>query len=774
MNLPIWLTSPLPMFLLRWTCLLALGWGVHGLLRHRHARWRLILWRGILCFGLALPLLHFLQVPGIKIPVTREATGMTEVAGSLRPETVVNPIQPALLQPQMLPAPAAPSSPAPCVPSLPVSAPPKQIPWGTVLLLTWALGCVSGAIRLLRLHRQLSRLRRGTSQPSPDLQRLARNIQAQLKVQREPELRISEAVTSPFVCGLLRPAIVLPRMLLEQLSPGELAALLTHEMAHLRHHDLLWSVAWRWLGAVCWFHPLVWRIPAAHNLACDQEADRVASGQMAEQDSYSQSLARLALRVLALPAVETELTLNGSSQIARRLVHLGKEQTNAWNWRHSVAGLALVGSLFLMTAAWGFSKTELLSAGGAPQSPETVAAAGDMAAGAGAAADVGGTGTAARGAPPAIEKVVSLPAITLKTKGKMPEEAFRMLGEATGVKIVAAPRVVVEKPDPSRGPNSYLGGQRSIDLWSFQKYEPVELDLEGESFWGAMGKLTEAAHVSAGGSGQWVELRPANSPGMAGYTEYTGWSSEMMLAPGTAVYAKDAGLYRARVVMDQDPFIQFDVDPRIRLAGWSVPVLLEARDGTGKALASMALTEGSGLIRGTVGVGNPTWQLGFHGVGLDASGTAVPLQEVVMWRGYLPVEVATKCVPIKLACEVGSHADAGGWTFRVTETKRVALTGGRGGGATPGFRIQVEAKAEGEPSLPVPKNLARFVRAEPLPPEGSPETCSVAGGYGETARDRLITLEFSAKYFPERITIDVPVEVKAAALGFEFKDMKGK
>jgi beta-lactamase regulating signal transducer with metallopeptidase domain len=372
MNVPISFTSPVVVILLRWTCLLALGWGVHGLLRHRHARWRLILWRGILCFGLALPLLHFLQVPGIKIPVARQTTHIPEAPSSLPPQTVVTPTQPALLQPQMLPAPTAASSPAPTVPSLPVPAPPKQIPWGTVFLLIWALGCVSGAIRLLRLHWQLSRLRRATSQPSPDLQRLAKKIQAQLKVQREPDVRISETVTSPFVCGLLRPAIILPRMLLEQLSPGELAALLTHEMAHLRHHDLLWSVAWRWLGAVCWFHPLVWRVPAVHNLACDQEADRVASGQMAAQDSYSQSLARLALRVLALPAVETKLTLNGSSQIARRLVHLGKEQTNAWNWRHLAAGIGLVGSLFLMTAAWGFSQAELLHVGAAPQSPETV------------------------------------------------------------------------------------------------------------------------------------------------------------------------------------------------------------------------------------------------------------------------------------------------------------------------------------------------------------------------------------------------------------------
>ena len=136
-----------------------------------------------------------------------------------------------------------------------------------------------------------------------------------------------------------------------------MSALFSHEIAHLRQHDLVWCVAWRWMKAVCWFHPLVWKIPAAHNLACEQEADRVASGQLADQDSYAQLLARLALRVLALPAVETKLTLNGSSQIAWRLNHLGKKGMDAWNWRYSVAGFGLVGLLFLMTAGCEFSKS---------------------------------------------------------------------------------------------------------------------------------------------------------------------------------------------------------------------------------------------------------------------------------------------------------------------------------------------------------------------------------------------------------------------------------
>ena len=207
----------------------------------------------------------------------------------------------------------------------------------------WAVS--SERFGYVRLQLQLSHLRKNC-RPIPDLQRLATQIQNRLNVRREIDVKISEAVSSPFVCGLLKPAIILPQTLAQNLSPDEMSALLSHEIAHLRQHDLFWCVAWRWMKAVCWFHPLVWNIPAAHNLACEQEADRVAAGQLAEQDSYSRMLARLALRVLALPAVETKLTLNGSSQIARRLKHLGKNGIGAWNWKYSVAGFGLAGLLF--------------------------------------------------------------------------------------------------------------------------------------------------------------------------------------------------------------------------------------------------------------------------------------------------------------------------------------------------------------------------------------------------------------------------------------------
>jgi len=109
---------------------------------------------------------------------------------------------------------------------------PKPIPWAALLLAVWAAGGAPGALRLVRLRWQLSRLCRETSPPPPELGELAGQIQRRLAVRRAVAVQVSEHVASPFVCGLWRPVILLPRRLLAHLEPGETTALLSHEIAH--------------------------------------------------------------------------------------------------------------------------------------------------------------------------------------------------------------------------------------------------------------------------------------------------------------------------------------------------------------------------------------------------------------------------------------------------------------------------------------------------------------------------------------------------------------
>ncbi|HXA45302.1 MAG TPA: hypothetical protein VNZ25_07345, partial [Candidatus Angelobacter sp.] len=98
MNLLV--SAPVVLILLKWSGLLAMGWAAHALLRHRHARWRVLLWRSLLCAGLILPLTAWVTVPGIRIPVT--SASLSETADVSSPATV----EPGPLARPAMPAPA--------------------------------------------------------------------------------------------------------------------------------------------------------------------------------------------------------------------------------------------------------------------------------------------------------------------------------------------------------------------------------------------------------------------------------------------------------------------------------------------------------------------------------------------------------------------------------------------------------------------------------------------------------------------------------------------
>jgi beta-lactamase regulating signal transducer with metallopeptidase domain len=337
--------SPVFIFLCKWTVLLALGWTAHGLLRSRDARWRLILWRSVLCFGLALPLLQFFPMPAVQVPVNKVAQMVSETI--------------------TLPAPALPAS-APAASHLAPATSDVQNPslihamydqgadffptlsWSDILIAIWIVGALFGAIRLLRFLDQLAAIRRAAVPASPAVQELTAEVLRRWQISGSVLVLVSDSAVSPFAFGIFRPAIMLPAKMAQSLSSEEMAALLGHEVAHLRRCDLWWCVGWRWMKAIFWFHPLIWKLPDVHSLACEEEADRLASSYLTSRASYARLLAQLTLRVLALPELETQLVVNGTAQITHRLQRLAKD-LRPWNRKQTVGACFLVLAMGLVS-----------------------------------------------------------------------------------------------------------------------------------------------------------------------------------------------------------------------------------------------------------------------------------------------------------------------------------------------------------------------------------------------------------------------------------------
>jgi beta-lactamase regulating signal transducer with metallopeptidase domain len=93
-------------------------------------------------------------------------------------------------------------------------------------------------------------------------------VSDRLGLSEPPRLLLSHDAKMPFACGLLHPTIVLPAEC-ETWSQERRLAVLLHELAHVRRHDMLGHTLGRMMCAAYWFHPLVWT--AARQLRSESE-----------------------------------------------------------------------------------------------------------------------------------------------------------------------------------------------------------------------------------------------------------------------------------------------------------------------------------------------------------------------------------------------------------------------------------------------------------------------------------------------------------------------
>ena len=110
---------------------------------------------------------------------------------------------------------------------------------------------------------------------------------------RSVALLLSDDIGSPIAVGFLRPAIVLPASLPEQLSETELNHVLLHEAAHIARWDDWTNLIALLLGAVLALDPIaqwiLWRIAREREMACDDWAvARIGAAR-----PYAESLAHL-------------------------------------------------------------------------------------------------------------------------------------------------------------------------------------------------------------------------------------------------------------------------------------------------------------------------------------------------------------------------------------------------------------------------------------------------------------------------------------------------
>jgi beta-lactamase regulating signal transducer with metallopeptidase domain len=336
-------------------------------MRRLSAAARHLLWASTLCAALLLPFLSFINVwempilparaPAADASAPKQLTSGDEFSGteSARGATVPGrasgtgdgALKVSTLAPGRGPLAAPPPAEAA------TSALPRLINW---TLAVWAAGLLLLLIRLsVGLAATGLLARRAFQFKDPAMGELFSSLLAGVGLKSRVRLLGSDRTSMPVVCGILRPAVLLPAEA-EDWTEEQRRLVLLHELTHVARRDCLTQMIAQVACAVYWFNPLIWtaarRLRVERERACD---DYVLSVGTRPSD-YAHHLLEVARSMQERSVFNWSQTASVAmarrSQLEGRLLAiLSKEKNHGAASRAAAAGvLALVCVLFATLA----------------------------------------------------------------------------------------------------------------------------------------------------------------------------------------------------------------------------------------------------------------------------------------------------------------------------------------------------------------------------------------------------------------------------------------
>jgi bla regulator protein blaR1 len=300
----------------------ALVWLALRFMGRINAATRYLIWWAVLAVVVLLPL-----APRLK------------TLWRLVPPAILSPVNPALAGPR-------PTALLPVEPPAIVTLTQKPAAsWPLWILALWAAVSLYRLVQIVRSYfylRGVKRHAREFPQALPDC-----------GVRRPVRLLASDRIASPMAVGFLRPAVMLPASLPEEISKPQLDHVLLHELAHLARRDDWTNLSLRLIGALAALHPVViWilrQIEREREMACD---DWVVA-MTGQARPYAASLARLfELRWARRRELLASGIFGAGSRLGDRIETL-LQRGRVFSARASLARVSATAALLLALAAAG-------------------------------------------------------------------------------------------------------------------------------------------------------------------------------------------------------------------------------------------------------------------------------------------------------------------------------------------------------------------------------------------------------------------------------------
>jgi beta-lactamase regulating signal transducer with metallopeptidase domain len=159
---------------------------------------------------------------------------------------------------------------------------------------TWVMGVVLFGLKFVISVGYVEFLS-GTSTPiyCQDTYKAFRRVSMHYNVSTNITIGESKYVKSPMILGFLKPIILFPIGVINQLDTSETEAILAHELAHFVRKDLYINIIQNLMEAVLYYHPAIWWISANIKLERESCCDDLAVGYMGDNIHYARTLVKM-------------------------------------------------------------------------------------------------------------------------------------------------------------------------------------------------------------------------------------------------------------------------------------------------------------------------------------------------------------------------------------------------------------------------------------------------------------------------------------------------
>ncbi|MBZ9607474.1 M56 family metallopeptidase [Clostridium estertheticum] len=148
-----------------------------------------------------------------------------------------------------------------------------------------------------------------------------------MNIKTEVELSYSQKISSPSLCGLIKPKILIPVRIADNIGDEEFKYIIMHELTHLKNKDIFINWAITLLSMIYWFNPIF--LYAFHKMRQDCEIS--CDGQVLSYLGASENLqyGNTIIKVLELAGKSnrligtTSMVLN-NLEIKRRIIMISK------------------------------------------------------------------------------------------------------------------------------------------------------------------------------------------------------------------------------------------------------------------------------------------------------------------------------------------------------------------------------------------------------------------------------------------------------------------